>query len=142
MILQVSNSGANEVYQKPEREIKNFGLQDEISLSTMNDVGRSDALPLVIVYPEAVIYGPVKPEDVHYLVEEHLYKGRVASTLVAAAKELTGRITWLQARQGTLPAEKRIVLERAGLIDPEDINDYIIHDGYTSPRKSTSRDDP
>ena len=69
-------------------------------------------LPLVAVYPEAVIYGPVKPEDVHFLVEEHLYKGRVASTLLAAAKELTGRISWLQARKGTLPAEKRIVLER------------------------------
>jgi NADP-reducing hydrogenase subunit HndC len=123
-------NGANEVYKNLEKEIKQFGLQDEISLSTMNDVGRSDALPLVAVYPEAVIYGPVKPEDVHFLVEEHLYKGRVASTLVAAAKELTGRISWLQARQGTLPAEKRIVLEHAGLIDPEDINEYIIHDGY------------
>ncbi len=42
----------------------------------VGDIGRHDAVPMVIVYPEAVIYGPVHPKDVHYLVEEHLYKGR------------------------------------------------------------------
>jgi NADP-reducing hydrogenase subunit HndC len=124
--------GANEVFAALQTELSRLGIQEEISLTTVSDVGRSDALPLVIIYPEATIYGPVKPDDVRYLVEEHLYKGRVASTLVASTKELTGRITWLQARQGTLPAETRIVLERAGLIDPEDINDYILHDGYSA----------
>jgi NADP-reducing hydrogenase subunit HndC len=122
--------GAGEVYSLFEKEIKNFGLQDEISLNTVSDVGRNDALPLVVVYPETVVYGPVKPEDVKFLVEEHLYKGRVAADRVASAKELSGKIAWLANRQGTLPAEKRIVLERAGLIDPEDIQEYIVSDGY------------
>jgi NADP-reducing hydrogenase subunit HndC len=124
--------GSNEVYKRFESELLKYDLQNEISLNTVSDLGRNDALPIVIVYPEATIYGPVKPEDVSYLVEEHLYKGRVASSLVASTKELSGRIAWLQARQGTVPAERRIVLEHAGLIDPEDINDYIIHDGYSA----------
>lgn len=124
--------GSGEVFQSLEKELKQFGLQEEISLTTVSDVGRHDALPLVIVYPEAVIYGPVKPDDVHFLVEEHLYKGRIASSLVASTKELSGRIAWLSSRQGTLPAEKRVVLERAGLIDPEDIQDYLLNDGYTA----------
>ena len=122
--------GANEVYQKLQQEIHAFDLQDEISLTMVGDVGRHDSSPLVIVYPEAVIYGPVKPEDVHFLVEEHLYKGRIAAGFQAPARELTGRIAWLSARKGTLPAEQRIVLERAGIIDPDSIDDYIIHDGY------------
>lgn len=134
--------GSAAVLKHLEKDIKEFGLQDEVTLSTVNDVGRSDALPLVIVYPEAIIYGPVRPEDTHLLVEEHLYKGRVASTLVASTKELTGRITWLHARQGTLPAEKRIVLERAGLIDPEDIDDFIVHDGYAGLGKVLSEMTP
>lgn len=134
--------GSEAVLRHLEKEIKEFGLQDEITLSTVNDVGRSDALPLVIVYPEAIIYGPIRPEDTHLLVEEHLYKGRVASTLVASTKELTGRITWLHARQGTLPAEKRIVLERAGLIDPEEIDDFIVHDGYAALGKVLSEMTP
>jgi NADP-reducing hydrogenase subunit HndC len=122
--------GAVEVQQRLLQEIKAYGLQDEISLTLAGDIGRHDALPLVIVYPEAVIYGPVTPADVPLLVEEHLYKGRIAVGLQAATRELSGRIAWLSARQGSLPAEQRIVLERAGLIDPEEIEDYIAHDGY------------
>ncbi len=127
--------GAKEVYQELQHEITAFGLQDEISLTMVGDIGRHDAAPLVIVYPEAVIYGPVKKENVHDLVEEHLYKGRVAVGLQAPVRELSGRIAWLSARKGTLPAEQRIVLERAGLIDPDSIDDYIVHDGYTALAK-------
>lgn len=122
--------GAQEVYRRLQREIKTFGLEDEIAVTMVGDVGRHDALPMVIIYPEALIYGPVTPEDVHFLVEEHLAKGRIAAGLQASARELSGRIAWLSARRGTLPAEQRIVLARAGLIDPEDIEDYIIHAGY------------
>lgn len=122
--------GSDLVYEKLQKEIDFFELGEEISLTKVGDVGRHDALPIVIIYPEATIYGPVKPEDVHFLVEEHLYKGRVAHELQAAAKELTGKIAWVNARKGTLPAEQRIVLQRAGIIDPENIEEYIIHDGY------------
>ncbi|MEW6179522.1 MAG: NADH-quinone oxidoreductase subunit NuoF [Chloroflexota bacterium] len=122
--------GAQEVFQALQENIKAFGLEDEISLTMVGDVGRHDALPLVIVYPEAVIYGPVTPEKARYLVEEHLYKGRIASELVASVRELSGRIAWLHARKGTLPAEQRIVLRRAGIIDPTSIEDYILNDGY------------
>ncbi len=122
--------GAQDVFDGLQKEIQSYKLEDEISLRMVNDMGRHDAVPMVIVYPEAVIYGPVTPGDVHYLVEEHLYKGRVAESLRAPTRELTGRIAWLSARKGTLPAEQRIVLERVGLIDPTSIEDYIVHDGY------------
>jgi len=127
--------GAKEVYQALQKEIKAFDLENEVSLSMVGDVGRHEAAPLVIVYPEAVIYGPVKASDVHFLVEEHLYKGRIAAGLQAPTRELTGKIAWLSARKGTLPAEQRIVLERAGIIDPDSIDDYLIHDGYEALAK-------
>jgi len=122
--------GAQQVFDRLQSGIKEFGLEEEVSLSMIGDVGRHDALPLVIVYPEAVVYGPVSPEAVHGLVEEHLYKGRVVPEIQAASRELTGKIAWLNARKGTLPAEQRIVLRRAGRIDPTDIEDYILNDGY------------
>jgi NADP-reducing hydrogenase subunit HndC len=134
--------GADQVYQKLQTEIKDFGLTDEVSVSMVGDIGRHDAVPMVIVYPEAVIYGPIKPEDVHFLVEEHLYKGRIAAGLQASARELTGRIAWLSARRGTLPAEQRILLERAGIIDPDSIDDYIIHDGYQALGKALTEKTP
>jgi NADP-reducing hydrogenase subunit HndC len=134
--------GAQEIYQRLQREIKAFNLAEEVSLTMVGDLGRHDALPLVIVYPEATIYGPVTPEDVHFLVEEHLYKGRIAAGLQASARELSGRIAWLSARQGTLPAEQRIVLARAGLIDPEEIEDYILHNGYEALGKALTEMTP
>ena len=124
--------GAKEVFAELQKAVKEFGLEEEVSITMAGDVGRHDALPMVIVYPESVAYGPVKPEDVHYLVEEHLYKGRVVESLRATAKEMTGKIAWLYAREGTLPVEQRIVLARAGIIDPEQIEDYVIHDGYSA----------
>ena len=128
--------GAQQVFDALQQQIKHFNLQDEVSVTMVGDVGRHDALPLVIVYPEAVIYGPVKVQDVPFLVEEHLFKGRIAAGLQASTRELSGRIAWLSARQGTLPAEQRIVLARAGLIDPEQIEDYIAHDGYEALGKA------
>lgn len=130
--------GAQQVFDKIQQELNTLGMADEISLKMVGDVGRHDALPLVIVYPEATIYGPVKESDVHHLVEEHLYKGRIASELVAASRELSGKIAWLNSRKGTMPAENRIVLQRAGLIDPNNIEEYIIHDGYEALGKIIS----
>jgi NADP-reducing hydrogenase subunit HndC len=127
--------GSEEIYQLILKELVENDLHHEVAISTIADIGRSDASPLVIIYPEAVVYGPVKPEDVHRLVQEHLYKGRLVEDLIAPKRELSGRIAWLHARKGTLPAEQRIVLERAGLIDPENIDDYIILNGYEALAK-------
>ena len=134
--------GSDLVYENLQKEIDSFELSEEISLTKVGDVGRHDALPIVIIYPEAIIYGPVKPEDVHFLVEEHLYKGRIAHELQASSKELTGKIAWVNARKGTLPAEQRIVLQRAGIIDPENIEEYIVHDGYQALGKVLSEMSP
>jgi NADP-reducing hydrogenase subunit HndC len=136
------SQGAQQVYDTIQAEILRLGMDGEISLSMVGDLGRRDAVPMVIVYPEAVVYGPVRPADAAFLVEEHLYKGRVAAGLQAASRELTGRIAWVSARKGTLPAEQRIVLERAGIIDPEDIEDYILHDGYSALGKVLSEMKP
>ncbi len=122
--------GAQDVFDTLQSQIKAFGLSDEISVSMIGDIGRSNASPLVLVYPDAVIYGPVSTKDIPHIVEEHLYKGRVVEEKQASAYELSGRIAWLSARKGTLPAENRIVLKNAGLIDPENIDEYIINEGY------------
>lgn len=134
--------GAQDVFDRLQAEIKAYGLDEEVSLAMIGDVGRHDALPLVIVYPEATIYGPVNAEDIHRLVEEHLYKGRIAVDLQAANRELSGKIAWLNTRKGTLPAEQRIVLRRAGIIDPTNIEDYILHDGYTALGKALTESTP
>ena len=134
--------GSQAVYDRLQEEIEKLGLSDEITLTEVTDIGRHDAIPMVIVYPEAVAYGPISPRDVPYLVEEHLYKGRVANDLLAPTRELSGRIAWLRSRKGTLPAEQRIVLERVGIVDPESLEDYIVHNGYEALAKALTRMTP
>jgi NADP-reducing hydrogenase subunit HndC len=128
--------GAAEIYQSFHDELAAADLSEEVALSQIADSGRTDILPMVIIYPEASVYGPVKPEDVKRIVEEHLYKGRVVQDLLAPVRELTGRVSWLKARKGAQPMEKRIVLRRAGRIDPENIEEYIAEDGYQALAKA------
>ncbi len=134
--------GAQQVYDRLQASITAYGLADEVTLTMVSDLGRHDAIPLVVIYPEAAIYGPVKPEDAEFLVEEHLYKGRVAQNLLAPVRELSGSIAWLRTRKGSLPAEQRIVLQRAGLIDPESLDDYLLHEGYEALGKVLSEMTP
>ncbi len=134
--------GAQAIYTEFQQELRARGLQEEVFVSMLEDVGRHDIPPFVIIYPEAVIYGPLMVDQVHRLVEEHLYKGRPVPDLQAPAKELTGRIAWLTARKGTVPAEQRIVLERAGRIDPESLDDYLLNSGYEALGRALTQMQP
>ncbi len=67
-------------------QISQFGMEEEISFQWEDIASRSH--PLVLVYPEATIYGPVTPADVQ-IVEEHLYKGRVERKQISA-KNIAG----------------------------------------------------
>jgi NADP-reducing hydrogenase subunit HndC len=122
--------GANEIVKHLNESIAAYGLQDEVDVSTVSDINQSNILPLVVIYPEAVVYGPVKVSDVRFLVEEHLYKGRIVNDLLAPPKYLTGQIGSLRSHKGYNPAEQRVVLERAGRIDPENIEEFITTSGY------------
>lgn len=124
------NCGALDVFTEMTKYISEFGLDDEVTVSMVNEISKPGLNPLVMVYPEAVIYGSVKSDEVKKIVEEHLYKGRIVEEKQVPAYDLSGRIAWLPARKGTIPAEHRIVLKNVGLIDPEKIDDYIIHNGY------------
>jgi len=128
--------GAADVYAAFQRELVAFELTDDVSLSQIADASRPDITPMVVVYPEASVYGPVKPEDVKRIVEEHLSKGCVVEDLLAPVKELTGRVGWLRNRKGSLPMEKRVVLRRVGRIDPDKIEEYIAEDGYQALAKA------
>ncbi len=134
--------GAEEVKLAIEAELSYYGLEDEVQVSFMPQVDRTDVLPLVVVYPEGVRYGPVTPEDGAYIVQEHLYKGRVVEHLQAPPEVLTGEIARVPGPQGAIYAQKRVVLRRAGMIDPTKIEEYIAHDGYFALGKALTEMKP
>ncbi len=134
--------GSLEIYRRFQEKLESYQLAEEVALSTITDVGNTEASPVVVIYPEAVIYGPVQPENVDRLVSEHLYKGHIVEEMLVPKRHLPSRMAWLQSRKGSLPAQQRILLARVGKIDPENIEDYILHDGYQALAKALSKMTP
>ncbi len=134
--------GAEAIKMALEAELVYYGLEKEVQVSLSGQLGRRDILPCVVVYPEGTLYGPLRVEEVPYLVEEHLYKGRIAESLLAPADVLSGQLARLPRREGVLYGQQRVVLRRAGLIDPNNIEEYIAHDGYFALAKAVTEMTP
>lgn len=122
-------NGSQEVIDALNLAIKNYGLADEVAVSTIPEIGTVRTLPLVVIFPEASVYGPVKLGDVPHLVEEHLYKGREVPALKVQDADTLRKVAWLTQRKGTLPAENHIVLKNVGIVDPESIDDFFAYEG-------------
>ncbi len=122
-------NASQEVIDAFNLAIKKLDLADEVAVSTIPEVGTVRSLPLVVIFPEATVYAPVKPEDVPHLVEEHLYKGREVPDLKVKDADTLRKVAWLTQRKGTLPAENKIVLKNVGLIDPESIDEFFAYEG-------------
>ncbi len=135
-------AGAEEIYRTLQAEIRNFGLLEEVKTATFSEVGDQADVPLAIIYPEAVVYGPLTVEDIPTLVEEHLLKGHIVLPLLGKMVEPVGEIAWLRARYGALPVQQRIVLGRVGQVNPESLDDYILHDGYLALGKAVTQMTP
>lgn len=122
-------NSSQEVIDAFNLAIKNLGLSDEVAVATIPEIGNIRSVPLVVIFPEATVYAPVRPEDVQYLVEEHLYKGREVPELKVKDAETLRKVAWLTQRKGTLPAENHIVLRNVGIVDPESIDDFFAYEG-------------
>ncbi len=135
--------GAEVIKSAFDAELAFYGLTDEIAVAFTGDLRVMPAqLPAAIVYPEGIVYGPINANDVPLVVSEHLYKGRIVDALRVTTKPLTGAIVRVPSREGALFAQQRIVLARAGIINPESIEDYIAHDGYTALGKALTQMTP
>jgi NADH:ubiquinone oxidoreductase subunit F (NADH-binding)/Pyruvate/2-oxoacid:ferredoxin oxidoreductase delta subunit/(2Fe-2S) ferredoxin len=117
--------GAHEILDALQDELVDQGLIDEVQVLETSRIGDISDAPDMMVYPEGVHYIGLTPDDVPYIVEEHLLKGRIATKFTAPVKVFTDQ-------ELTAPTSKevRVVLRNCGTIDPENIEEYIANDGY------------
>src|SRR5512135_3479525 len=101
--------GAQDVFRAFLDEIDHIGLSNQVAVTTIRDAGIQADTPVVIVYPDAAVYGPVTVADVHTIVEEHLGKGNIVPSLLQLAQQPAPGMAWMRARRGALPVQKRIV---------------------------------
>jgi len=133
MDMEGSQGGALEVIRRLKDEIAKHGLTEEIKVLETGTIGGTGAGVSMVVYPEQVIYEHVYPLDVTLLVEEHLLKGRPVKRLMKP-----GRIPQevRMERIGPAREQTRVVLANSGVIDPENIDEYIGRNGYTALEKA------
>lgn len=126
-----TSSGSVAIGKALEEQLVLKGLQDEVKIVHTGCFGLCALGPVMIVYPEGTFYSRVKAEDVPEIVEEHLLKGRVVDRLVY--KETEGmelhEVPSL-SETGFYKTQLRVALRNCGLINPEEINEYIAMDGY------------
>ena len=130
-----TSSGSNKIQEAFQESIKAFGLESEVKLVQTGCFGLCALGPVVIVYPDGTFYSRVQPEDVKEIVEEHLLKGRVVERLVYAdtgAEEIVEKASVSLNDTAFYKSQKRIVLRNCGVINPDDIEEYIAMDGYAA----------
>ena len=124
-----TSSGSQQIIQTLKDELKKNRLQNEVAVVKTGCHGLCAEGPVMIVYPEAVFYSKVRPEDVEEIVSEHLLKGRIVERLVYHEAQAPEGIKSLNETT-FYKKQHRIALRNCGVINPESIDEYIGTGGY------------
>lgn len=84
--------------------------------------------PIVIIRPEDTFYAMVKPEDCEEIINSHIIEGKVVERLLC--KDIDGKKVMKLDDLNFYKKQKRIALKNCGVINPEEIDEYIAFDGY------------
>lgn len=125
------SSGGNAVKDALAAELKSRGLDNEIRIVETGCMGPCDLGPVLLVHPDGTFYQRVSVTEVPKLVEEHFVKGRPYQPLLPK-DDRTAAVVTTQRDFAFFAKQEKIVLENCGLIDPENIQEYIARDGYSA----------
>ena len=126
-----SNSAA--VIAEFEKLLAEKGLDKEVKVVRTGCFGLCEAGPVCIVYPEGAFYSHVQPENVATIIDEHLIKGRIVKDLLYKGSVEKGQDTIKSLdKVDFYKKQKRVALRNCGVIDPENIEEYIAFDGYAA----------
>ena len=134
-------SGSLAVKNALVEELNKGGLAEEIKVVETGCNGFCAMGPIMVVYPEGIVYMQLKPEDMPELVEEHLIKGRPVQRLFYKEPSTAEQIPSMQDIPFFAHQELRVLRNR-GLIDPENIEEYIARDGYAGMAKALTEMKP
>ena len=140
-----TSSGSNKIQETFAEQITAYGLDNEVKLVQTGCFGLCALGPVVIVYPDGTFYSRVTPDDVKEIVEEHLLKGRVVERLVYAdtgTEEIVSKAAVSLNDTTFYKSQKRIVLRNCGVINPDEIDEYIAMDGYQALCKALTEMTP
>ena len=129
-----TSSGSVKVQAAFEKALEANGLTEEVKIVQTGCFGLCALGPVVIIHPEGTFYSRVEEKDVEEIVSEHLLKGRIVERLVYAdtGEEVVEAASVSLNDTAFYKTQNRVVLRNCGVIDPENIDEYIAMDGYAA----------
>ena len=124
-----TSSGSQKILEALKEELAKNGLTDEVAVVQTGCHGLCALGPIMIVYPDASFYSMVKVEDIPEIVSEHLLKGRVVTRLLYKETVTPAGVKAL-IDTDFYKKQHRIALRNCGIINPENIEEYIGTGGY------------
>ena len=125
------SSHSKEIKEQFDKVLKDLELDREIEVFQSGCFGLCEKGPVVVVFPDETFYGHMTVNDVEPLCKEHLLKGRIYDKKVYREATLEEKAKVRKFREMNFYArQERIALRNCGLINPNEINEYIGHDGY------------
>lgn len=125
-----TSSGSGEIIKALQTEIEKQGLSKEVCVVQTGCHGLCALGPIMIIYPEASFYSMVKVEDIPEIVEEHLLKGRIVKRLLYKETITDAGDVKCLSDTDFYKKQHRIALRNCGVINPENIEEYIGTGGY------------
>lgn len=118
------------IIDKMEEELAASGLNKEVKVVKTGCFGLCAEGPIMVVYPEGVMYYRVSPDDISEIVTEHLLKGRYVQRLMTVSTSVPMDQARNVDESDFFKKQMRIALRNCGIINPESIDEYIANDGY------------
>ena len=129
------NKGSKSLHDILKEQLAKAGLKDNVRINISGCLGMCDKGPIMVVYPGYTIYGGFNEEDVKEIVNEHLLKNKPIARLVIQQDNLFNRFYRIFGDTEFFGKQMRITLRNCGIIDPENIDDYIALRGYEALAK-------
>jgi NADH-quinone oxidoreductase subunit F/NADP-reducing hydrogenase subunit HndC len=132
---------SEEIYKNLMMEAEIQGLKEEVQVVRTGCFGFCEKGPIVKVLPQESFYVEVKPEDAREIIAEQVVKGREVKRLLYDKGDGAAAAAAAAAAEGkadlrSYQKQYRIVLRNCGVIDPENIDEYIAREGYEALEKA------
>ena len=131
-----TSSSSMKIIEKMETLIAENSMADEIKVVKTGCFGLCAQGPIMMIYPDHLMYTQVQPEDVDEIFENHVKCGQVVTRLLAGNHE-EGEVSNALESVDFFSRQMRVALRNCGAINPEDIDEYIARDGYLALEKVT-----
>lgn len=123
--------GSEDVVEAFQNEIEQQGLSDKVVVRTTGCHGFCEKGPIVVIYPEGLFYPSVKLEDIPKIVESSIASEGYVKDLLFS-EPTTGERVSREKEIAFYSGQKRIVFLHNGKIDPVQIEEYLVRDGYSA----------